>query len=352
MQHRDGLRETLGVVRTRIEAYRSQGIGEQNTKVGLIAPVLRALGWDVEDLREVHLEFRRRTTDKPVDYALMLNGAARLFVEAKALGENLDDPRWANQIVSYATVAGVRWVVLTNGDEYRIYNSHAEVPVEEKLFRIVRVSELDDDATETLALLSKESIGQLQDLWAEKFVDQRVRKVVDALFEPDPDPGIVRRIRKRLPELSSKQIRMALGRTRTPGAAPALVVEPGPPTPGPRKRKVPAAGSEGTPWRTVTLADVASEGLLQPPVAISRQYKGVMLSATIEPDIRVTFGGQSFDSLSTAAGMARRSVIGAPPGRKYPQTNGWTFWNYVDEDGRPHPLDELRQRYWERRRRD
>lgn len=43
--------------------------------------------------------------------------------------------------LSYATVVGVRWCVLTNGDEYRIYNSHAAVDVEQKLFRSVRTSD-------------------------------------------------------------------------------------------------------------------------------------------------------------------------------------------------------------------
>ncbi|MET0236812.1 MAG: hypothetical protein ABW224_19340 [Kibdelosporangium sp.] len=44
----------------------------------------------------------------------------RLFIEAKGLGENLDDPRWANQTISYAAVAGVEWVALTDGAEWRI----------------------------------------------------------------------------------------------------------------------------------------------------------------------------------------------------------------------------------------
>jgi hypothetical protein len=43
--------------------------------------------------------------------------------------------------MSYAVVAGVDWVLLTTGDEYRIYNSHAAAPVEDKLFRSVRLSE-------------------------------------------------------------------------------------------------------------------------------------------------------------------------------------------------------------------
>jgi len=41
--------------------------------------------------------------------------------------------------------------VLTNGDEYRIYNSHATVPVEEKLFRSVRVTGDDSEAEDALS---------------------------------------------------------------------------------------------------------------------------------------------------------------------------------------------------------
>ena len=123
-------------------------------------PVLRALGWDVEDLEDVQREYKIRKQDKPVDYSLFLLRTPCLFVEAKALGENLDDRRWANQIMGYAGVAGVGWVVLTDGDEYRIYNSHATVPIEEKLFRTIRISVDPSAAAETLQLLSKKRMQE------------------------------------------------------------------------------------------------------------------------------------------------------------------------------------------------
>jgi hypothetical protein len=55
--------------------------------------VLRALGWDLEDLDEVELEFRRKAMDNPVDYALMIQRTPRLFIEAKSLDGNLNDPK-------------------------------------------------------------------------------------------------------------------------------------------------------------------------------------------------------------------------------------------------------------------
>ena len=125
------LTAALANVRDRIAKHQGQAIGEENTTHALIEPVLRALGWDVEDLDEVRCEYKLKQGDNPVDYALFVHGNLRLFVEAKALGENLD--HMAGQIMGYAGVAGVvEWIVLTDGNEYRIYNAHAPVPITQK----------------------------------------------------------------------------------------------------------------------------------------------------------------------------------------------------------------------------
>lgn len=127
------LADVLAQIRNRIARHQGARVmNEQNTKAALVEPVLRALGWSVEDVDEVIHEYKRKRADKPVDYALLILRTPRLFIEAKALGQNLDDRKWANQIMGYASVAGVEWVVLTDGDQYRIYNSHATVPVEQK----------------------------------------------------------------------------------------------------------------------------------------------------------------------------------------------------------------------------
>lgn len=349
------LTEILGTIRDRIVQYARKGIGEQNTKAVLIAPVLRALGWDLEDLEEVRLEYRRRPTDSPVDYALFINRVPRLFVEAKALGEDMEDHRWASQILGYAVVAGVRWVVLTNGDEYRIYNSHAEVPVEEKLFRRISVSDGQARPEETIGLLSKESIAQMEELWREDFVDRQVRSAVSDLFAPDPDPALVRLIRRRAPNLAPGQAKNALARlTLRLEAGESLAATPpvGRSSPGRHGKPPPTKAARRiigavTPWRTVTVGDLIAAGMVRPPLTLEQRYKGRTLKARLERDGGVTFEGQTYNSLSTAAGMARRSVIGDKPGRKFPQTNGWTFWHVREADGVPAPLDALRQRLFE-----
>src|SRR5690242_10018090 len=158
----------------------------------LIEPVLQALGWDLFDPEEVNREYRRRSADNPVDYALLLLRTPRLFVEAKGIGENIEDPKWTNQTISYAAVAGVEWVALTDGAQWRIYNAHAPVPAEEKLFRSVDIADDPDAAVEILELLSKDNMreNRIQELWQGYFVDRQIHSVLTGLFtgtEPPPD---------------------------------------------------------------------------------------------------------------------------------------------------------------------
>ena len=89
------LEQAVAQIRDRIRKYAGEPIGETDTKSVLIDPILRALGWDVEDLDEVKREYEGNEASNPVDYALLLQRTPRLFVEAKALGMSLSDGRWA-----------------------------------------------------------------------------------------------------------------------------------------------------------------------------------------------------------------------------------------------------------------
>lgn len=338
------LQGVLSEVRSRIARYRDSRINEEATKTSLIQPVLRALGWNVEDLDDAQPEYRRRSVDNPVDYALMVLREPRLFVEAKALNENLDDPRWANQFISYASAAGVKWIVLTNGDEYRIYNAYAEAPVERKIFRTVRISDESSLPAQTLELLAKGRIerNELEALWRAHYVDERVRASIDRLFSPDNDHWLVNAIRRLAPDLLPSDIRSSLKRIRLHLDLPA---EPIPTPPAPRPVPPPTA----SPSEIVSLRDLIRAELIHPPLVLQKTYKGRELTARVELDGRVSFDGTSYNSLSISAGTARASIVGSPPGRKYIETNGWTFWQFQDDDGRLKPMDALRQRYAARR---
>jgi hypothetical protein len=350
-------------VRDRIGKYQRQSIGEQDTKAALIVPVLRALGWDTEDLEDVKLEYKRLSSDNPVDYALFLLREPRLFIEAKALGVHVDDHKWTSQILAYATVAGVEWVALTDGNEWRIYNSHATVPVEQKLFRTVRVADPDTRPGETLRLLAKAQMADhlIDVLWKSDFVDRQIKDALVGLFGPEPDPALVRLIRSKAQPLSPADVRSSLGRLRTTFDFPVAASQPTQIAACAREAKVVATEPDsvpvqaagrmgaGTPWRHVSLGQLIAGGLVRLPFDIEHRFRGANLSARIEAAERIVFAGAVCDSLSMAGGMARTSVVGPYPGRDYPQTNGWTFWEYRGPDGTLHPLDELRREFYERK---
>jgi hypothetical protein len=344
------IKETVELIRGKI-ARHAGPMGEQNTKGALIEPVLRVLGWDVEDVDEVHREYKQKSMDNPVDYALVLDSKPVLFVEAKGLRENLDGRSWAGQILGYAAVAGVEWVVLTNGDEYRIYNAHAPVPVQHKLFRVARVSDVATHPELVLDLFSRSHMatGHLTTLFKAHFVDHQVREALSALFASGhPDLAQVRLINKFAKALTTGEIKAGLDRLHVTwdgpvrSGSPAVVQQPGPSTPIPQEAT--EAALNGTAHKDDSvLRRVMDSRPGHAPLKLEKVYNGHYLTAQVESDGRVTWQGQTYNSLSTAAGVARASIISPPPGRKHPQTNGWTFWGFRDGDGQLQPIDALRQ---------
>ena len=341
----DTLRETIRKIGIRIQKYQERSLGEQNTKASLIEPVLEALGWDVRDPDEVQREFKPTTKDCPVDYALALLREPKLFVEAKALGELLSDRKWITQVLGYATVAGVEWCVLTDGNEYRFYNATAPVDAEEKLFFRIKLSEgQEDEAVKTLNLICKSNLSEniLNVLWNSHFVDRRVKRCLKRMIE-NRDKGLMRLIRKRTPKLTPKEIAHSLRRLEIRIESPAALVEP---STGKEVRKpstkMQEAGKKAALTRQyygkITLADVIAASLLKPPVVLFRKYKGHRLEATLHPDGMVEFQGTSYDSCSAAAEHARSTITG----RKM-NTNGWVFWQYTGEAGKKLTLDHARK---------
>lgn len=341
------LATAISDVRKRIKQAGKRGLNEQNTKASLIEPVLRALGWDTEDFDEVAREFKTKARDKPVDYGLLLMRTPRLFVEAKALGQNLDDKKWANQIMGYAAVAGVEWIVLTDGNEYRIYNAHALVHVEEKLFRRIVVDSEDPLVQPTLELLARDLMeeNRLQVYWRAEFVDRQVRGALEKVFTGDGDLLIVNYVASHTKDLSPDEIRESLRRCRAtfdfpvPSEPPVLK----PKWKQPKGRPTHQAGD-------VSLAQILEAGILAAPVKLERTYKGQHLTATIEKDGQVRFEKKRYASPSMAAGMARASIIGTNPKGQPPATNGWTFWRLRNAEGKSTPLDSARQQFQTLRR--
>lgn len=326
------VRRTIGQVRERRER-----ISEAQTKASLINPILVALGWDITDIDEVILEYKYKPQDNPVDYAMFLHRTPRLFVEAKAVDVNLDDHKWKTQIVNYANTAGVEWCVLTDGDTYSLYNSHAPVDVDRKLFRTVTISDVTQSCAtlDTLELLSKVKLSDnlLSVLWKAHFIDRRVQAVLESIFTGD-DPAFLRVIRRQAPELSPTDVREALRRADIIVSFP---LSPHPPLPVAEPDAVPANGGRDDPagpavW--IRVRDLLAAGLTQPGDRWRFQSGTTEAYVEVQADGSLLLDGKPYGTPSAAG----KAVTG------WSSFDGWRHWRFQDAEGNWQPIDELRRR--------
>lgn len=142
---------------------------ESNTRKDLIMPLFRALGWDVyNDFNHREVVEEDSAIEGRVDYSFNVSGIPKFLLEAKALKVNLNKIEWAKQAVTYGWNKGIPWVILTDFEGLKLFNSdwRIDVPRSNLEFTFEEYLTRFDD----LWLLSRESIenGELDKL-AEKW---------------------------------------------------------------------------------------------------------------------------------------------------------------------------------------
>ena len=108
---------------------------ETRTRMALIDPLLKALGWDTSDPALVAPEYD--VSGRKADYALLGgDGSPSATVEAKKLGEPLGPHRM--QMLNYSNASDVEYAGLTDGDQWELYEVFKRGQLEER--RILDVS--------------------------------------------------------------------------------------------------------------------------------------------------------------------------------------------------------------------
>lgn len=289
-------------LRIQLNRHRKQGLKEYPTRTIFIDPLLAALGWDVRDPDEVELE--HPTVDgKSVDYAMKVNRKVVLHVEAKQLGDPLDDVKSITQVVGYAANDGIEWCVLTNGVRYKVYKASEKASAPEKLLFEVSIDPNDSDGLTVQELakqfsrLSRDSLaaGRLDQLGAEIFTTSKVRKALDRLFT-EGSPSLIRLIRKTMGDASvtPSKISQALRRIWDASTVtPAPVIGETAPSPWQGKRTQPPSAqyseshhTDGKPNEVVELyrgLDRFCQDLA--PGRVTRVYKAKYISWALDKAI-------------------------------------------------------------------
>ena len=133
------LDDLVSVIETLQQRIRDYGASlrenETRTRMALIDPLLRALGWEVADPALVTPEYN--VSGRWADYALLRpDGQPAATIEAKKLGESLASHRM--QMLNYSNASGVEYAGLTDGDHWELYEVFQRGQLEDR--RILDVS--------------------------------------------------------------------------------------------------------------------------------------------------------------------------------------------------------------------
>lgn len=139
-------------------------LDEAATKQCVILPILRTLGWDVDNPNEVTPEYKVESGN--VDYSLRLRDENKIFLEVKKTAEDLDKVRHDDQILQYSFRKAVELAILTNGVTWSLYLPMKGVDWKERKFFTIDIleQEIDSVVSNFIDLLAKNNIESGQAL--------------------------------------------------------------------------------------------------------------------------------------------------------------------------------------------
>src|SRR5258706_9559772 len=110
-----------------VEKYRDSlkvtRANESQMRKDFILPMFRALGWDTENPAEVTAE--EHIVRKIADFGFYVNGIPVFYLETKKASENVEKGDMV-QAINYAFLKGVTWAILTNFEQFMVFNAELE----------------------------------------------------------------------------------------------------------------------------------------------------------------------------------------------------------------------------------
>jgi hypothetical protein len=163
----DILKEKIRNFSSQLKNRLDQIKGEEVTKHACVLPLIQILGYDIWNPLEVRPEYTSDfiTKSKPgpaekIDYCLCINKEPSIFIECKALSENLS--KYTGQLSRYFNASPcVRVAVLTNGTTYNFYTD-LKTPniLDDTPFFTWSLDDLSDDSLDQLMFFSRETFNK------------------------------------------------------------------------------------------------------------------------------------------------------------------------------------------------
>jgi len=182
---------------------RDRGANESDTVMFLVKFFEEVLGYD--SLKgEISKELAIK--DRYCDIALKIDGTVRVLVEGKAAGIKGLVDKHIEQAENYASKAGIRWVALTNGIEWRLYHlswAENEGITHDLAWQANLLDDMEADAEglwRKLCLLGRSSVerGFLDEYWGQKKA-LSPGSVVRVLFREEVLTAVRRELNRNAP---------------------------------------------------------------------------------------------------------------------------------------------------------
>ena len=219
-------------------------LDERAVEIAVVLPLLSRVGWDTGNMAEVYPQSRVDSGGK-VDYALQVDGVARVLVEVKSWNRPLQEAE-ENQLAGYCQQAKPDLAVLTSGNWWMLYlPPKGGKDTKLRLFLEFDITSLEPDkvqenferflarskfATESSAQVVKEAEGLFEEREDTEKAFQRMTEawngltnqsqamvdLLQGITNPQPDEELVRRFLDGLQESLVKPVPVGGGSNPVP----------------------------------------------------------------------------------------------------------------------------------------
>lgn len=170
MTFEENVKEFVKTIPNKLEHIDS----EETTKIALITPFLRELGYDTADPSVVKAEYTADVGTKQgekVDFAILDDGEPVVFIECKPVNKELSKDN-ISQLFRYFSITNVQIGILTNGVDYLFYTTGEDNRMDDKPFMEIN-----------LLNLTKKDISELEKFAKDNFsVDNAVSRADDLKY--------------------------------------------------------------------------------------------------------------------------------------------------------------------------
>ncbi len=329
------LYDDLSKISKRVKSQLQQMKNNEAATINVsVQPVIRALGYDMENLSEVYPEYPILNMDA-VDYAIMRDGKPKIFIEAKNANLALDK-HW-KQLFQYFNADDVIVGILTNGIEYRFYTDLKKSNIMDKEpFMTIDMLNLDKRLVKELEGFAKSSFDP------ERIIAGAQRRVLMQLLRQEmerPSDEFVRHFARlvhsgRLPNSDIQRfaqlVKEAWLELMEQKIADRMQPEPD------------KEDSDNGAGPVLSGTEVPVFGTYK-----GRRFKATLMiddSMRLQREDNMLFDGKPMNH-AVAAFEAVKKVD--PLMKKWP--TGWIFWRFIDSDtGEERPIKEIFEEVWTR----